>query len=82
MTTLEQLRRRYPANYIPVEQLLTDHLPHIGSVSHLRRKVREGQLDIRIQQIDPSSKRSPWVIYLHNLADWLDRQAAAADDAA
>jgi len=82
MSTLEQLRRRYSANYITAETLLADHLPHIGSVTHLRRKVRTGKLDIKIQQIDPSSNRSPWVIYLHELADWLDRQEAAAANAA
>lgn len=78
MTTLEQLRRRYPGNYITAEQFLADHMPHITRVPHLRRKVREKKLDIQLQQIDPSSNRSPWVIYLHHLADWLDRQEAAA----
>ncbi|MBU0808740.1 MAG: pyocin activator PrtN family protein [Gammaproteobacteria bacterium] len=77
-TTLEQLREQYAASYITAEQLLADHLPHIGSVSHLRRKIRAGHLDIKLQQIDPSSNRSPWIIYLTNLADWLDKQAAAS----
>ena len=37
VTTLEQLRRHYPANYITVQTLLADHLPHITTVAHLRR---------------------------------------------
>ncbi|MCQ4245582.1 hypothetical protein CXK93_12205 [Stutzerimonas decontaminans] len=76
-TTLESLRKRYPGNYITAEQLLADHLPHITTVKHLRRKVRERQLNLKIRQLDPSSNRSPWVIYLHDLADWLDQTAAA-----
>lgn len=76
--TLTQLRRRYSANYITVDTLLADHLPHIGSIGLLRRKIREQKIGITIQQLDPSSRRSPWVVYLHNLADWLDRQEAAA----
>ncbi|MCQ4297472.1 pyocin activator PrtN family protein [Pseudomonas stutzeri] len=76
-TTLESLRSRYPGSYITAEQLLTDHLPHITTVKHLRRKVREGQLNLKIRQLDPSSNRSPWVIYLHDLAEWLDQTAAA-----
>lgn len=79
-TTLEILRSRYPGSYITAEQLLVDYLPHITTVKHLRRKVREGQLDLKIQQLDPSSNRSPWVIHLNNLADWLDQ--IAADQAA
>lgn len=77
-TTLEKLSRQYPRNYITVDQLLADHFPHITTLSHLRRKIRSRQLDIKIQQIDPSSNRSPWIIYLTNLADWLDKQAAAS----
>ncbi|SDF23270.1 pyocin activator PrtN family protein [Phytopseudomonas seleniipraecipitans] len=82
ITTLEQLRQRYAANYITAEQLLADHLPHISSVQHLRRKIREGKLHLQLWQLDASSKRSPWVIYLPQLATWLDRQAEHAANAA
>jgi hypothetical protein len=78
VTTLEQLRRRYEANYITADTLLADHLPHITTLEYLRRRVREQKIDIKIGQLDPTSKRSPWVIYLHDLASWLDRQEAAA----
>ena len=78
MTTLEQLRRHYPANYISVETLLADHLKHIGSVKYLRHKISSGQIEIKIHPLDPSSKRGTWIIYLHDLAEWLDRQEAAA----
>lgn len=78
MSTIEQLRQRYSANYITVDTLLADHLTHIGSCALLRRKIREGKIDIQVQQLDPTSRRSPWVIYLNNLAEWLDRQEAAA----
>lgn len=82
MTTLEQLRRHYPANYITVDVLLADHLKHIGSMKHLRRKITAKHIDIKIQPLDPSSKRGTWIIYLNDLADWLDRQEAAAAKAA
>lgn len=78
VTTLDQLRRHYPANYITVQTLLADHLPHITTVAHLRRLIREQKIDLKIERITPSSKDSPWVVYLRELADWLDRQEAAS----
>lgn len=77
-TTLEQLRARYHANYITADQLLADHLPHISSVRYLRRKCDAGLIGINLRRLDPSSNRSPWVVYLHDLAAWLDNQAAQA----
>ncbi|WP_437881054.1 pyocin activator PrtN family protein [Pseudomonas sp. LRF_L74] len=77
MSLLERLRQEHPAGYITAEEFLAEHLPHITSVPYLRRKIRLGQIDIKLNRIDPTSKRSRWVIYLNHLAEWLDRQTAA-----
>jgi len=79
-TTLEQLRSHYPANYISAEQLLADHMPNIPSLRALRRHVDSGRLDLRLSRAN-DLPGAPWIIYLHHLAAWLDRQAAAADAA-
>ncbi|MDG9928505.1 MULTISPECIES: pyocin activator PrtN family protein [unclassified Pseudomonas] len=76
MNTLEQLRRRYPANYITAEQLLQDHLTDIPSVRALLRQHRTKKIDVPLTR--QRGDRGPWVVFLPQLAEWLDAQAAKA----
>ncbi|MFD2408003.1 pyocin activator PrtN family protein [Azorhizophilus paspali] len=75
------LRRRYGCNYITVEQLLADHLPHLGSLDALRRAIRKGRIDIQISRLD-NSRNARRIVYLHSLADFLDRAEKTAATAA
>jgi len=77
VSTLAQLRQRYPANYITAEQLLADHLPHIKSVRYLRRRIAADNLALPLTRLPPASARSPWIIYLTDLATYLDAQEQA-----
>lgn len=71
-STLELLRRRYGSNYITVERLLLDHLPHIGTEKHLRTEIREGRIDLPLSRLHDSA-RAPLIVYLSHLAAFLDR---------
>lgn len=79
--TLEQLRSHYPANYITVERLLQDHLPHIRSERHLRGEIRAGRLKLKLNRLHDSN-RAPLIVYLTDLADFLDLAETAAANAA
>lgn len=80
-STLELLRRRYGCNYITVERLLLDHLPHIGTEKHLREAIRTGRLQLRLDRLD-DSRKAPGIIYLSTLADFLDQAEKTAATAA
>lgn len=80
-STLELLRRRYGCNYITVEQLLRDHLPHIGTERHLRAAIRAGRVDLSLSRLHEST-RAPRIVYLRHLAEFLERAEQAATDVA
>jgi len=80
-TTLQLLRQRYRCNYITVDQLLQEHLPHIGSERTLREAIRAGSLPLRLDRLH-DSRKAPRIVYLHNLADFLDQRETAATTAA
>lgn len=80
-STLQLLRRRYGCNYITVEQLLQDHLPHIGSERTLREAIRAGALQLRLDRLH-DSRKAKRIVYLHNLAAFLDQAEKTAATAA
>lgn len=71
MTTLEQLKLRYSANYIHLGTLLQDHFTHITSEEHFLRKVKEGKIKIKVNHLT-ASRRSPRIVFLSELARYLD----------
>lgn len=71
MTTLEQLKRRYTLPYLTLAEVRAEHLPHIKTDRHLLRLITEGTVDLHPSQLHESA-RAPRVIYLPDLARWLD----------
>ncbi|WP_309475182.1 pyocin activator PrtN family protein [Pseudomonas sp. B21-044] len=45
----------------------------MGSDRYFRTLVRKGRIDLQLSKIEPSGK-AQIVVYLHNLAAYLDRQ--------
>ncbi|WP_338120798.1 pyocin activator PrtN family protein [Azotobacter chroococcum] len=80
-STLQLLRQRYRCNYITVEQLLQDHLPHISNKRHLLAEIRAGRIAIPLGRLHDSI-RAPRIIYLNHLADFLDQAEKTAATAA
>ena len=70
-STLAMLRRRYGSICIPLEQVRDEYAPHLGTVTLLLRRIREGKIQLRVCKGDWGGRRCK-VVYLHDLAAWLD----------
>ncbi len=76
-TTLDQLRKRYTRNYVTLSEFRTDYMPHINNEDHLLRILRSHPQTLNVSKLH-ASQRAPYIIYLRDLAIWLDAQEAAA----
>jgi hypothetical protein len=81
MSTLEQLKRRYSLPYLTLEQVRVEHLPHIKTNRHLLRLIKDGEVALHPSRLHQST-RAPRVIYLPDLARWLDAGMQQASKAA
>lgn len=72
ISTLSRLRRQYPGEYITVDQLLSDHLQHLGSLRALRNAQRNGRIKLDLYRLR-GGRRAPLIVYLTDLADYLDQ---------
>lgn len=79
--TLQLLRQRYRSNHITVEQLLQDHLPHLGSLDALRRAINAGRVPLTLRRLG-AGRKAPQIVNLTELADFIDQSTAAASQAA
>lgn len=70
-STLAMLRRHYGAICVPLEVVRRDYLSHLKMPS-LLRALREKRILLRVVVVDWGGVRQR-VVYLHDLADFLDR---------
>lgn len=75
--TRSQLQRRYSRNYITLDEFMTDHMPHVTSQDHLLRTMAKHPVQLKISRLHRSQKAQR-IIFLSDLADWLDRVETAA----
>lgn len=61
---------------IPLEEVCRDYFSHLP-VNKFLHKIGTGQIRIPVVQMEPSQK-SHKGIYIHDLADYIDRQHEAA----
>lgn len=71
-TTLDQLIRRYDRPCLPLDEVRAEWLSHIESERHLLEEIRKGTIGLRYTRLH--SRRSTPMVYLHDLASWLDAQ--------
>lgn len=76
MTTLEQLQRRYTRPYVTLEELRTDHVPHVTTDKGMLRLIRSGDVPVRTHRLIARTRASV-VIPLHSVAEWLDAKLHA-----
>ncbi|MFT0212861.1 pyocin activator PrtN family protein [Pseudomonas sp. F1_0610] len=81
MTTLEQLQKKYSCNFITLEHFREQFMPHIENQRHLILQLNEDAIRLPINKLN-SSRKAPKIIYLRDLAKWLDQKEAAAYKAA
>ena len=70
-STLGMLRIRYGEVCIPLEVVRREYFPEIGSTRYLLQVIRSGQIKLRVVRSDWGG-RTQRVVYLHDLADFLD----------
>lgn len=85
MTTLDQLRRQFSSPCPTLAQVMTQYFPHIESEKHMLTEIREGRIDLRVSK-HHSTRKAPHIVYLTDLAAFIDRNdpsnKPAADQAA
>ncbi|MFT0865959.1 pyocin activator PrtN family protein [Pseudomonas sp. CAM1A] len=74
MSTLDQLRSEWTTPCPTLSAVRERYFPHIGSDRRFRALVNKGAIPLKLTKLHNSAK-APHVIYLHDLAHYLDRQA-------
>lgn len=75
--TLDQLRRQFATPCPTLAAVRQEFFPHIQTDKHLLAEIRKGRIKLIAKRIHQSS-RAPWVVYLHDLADYLDAHPGKA----
>lgn len=74
MNTLEQLRAQWTTPCPTLTAVREHYFPHIRSDRRFRELIQKGVIDLPLKKLHNSAK-AQHVIYLHDLADYLDAQA-------
>lgn len=77
ISTHSQLARRYTRNYITLDEFRADHMPHISNESHLLRVLASHPVSLRVTRLH-DSQRAQRIVFLTDLAEWLDQIETAA----
>lgn len=70
-STYQQLQRRYDRPCLPLDDVRREYLPHISSDEYLMEAIRTGTIRLRYVRLG-GSRLGPPVVYLRDLATWLD----------
>ncbi|MEK2608472.1 pyocin activator PrtN family protein [Pseudomonas shirazensis] len=81
MSTLDQLRNEWSTPCPSLTEVRERYFPHIRSDRRFRELINRGEIPLTLSKLHDSAK-APHVIYLHNLAKYLDRQADPATQTA
>ncbi|UVM65304.1 pyocin activator PrtN family protein [Pseudomonas sp. B21-009] len=75
--TLAQLRRQWTTPCPTLREVREHYFPHIKTDQHLRKLINKGRIQLKLIKPD-HSVRAEYVVYLHELAAYLDAQAHSA----
>jgi hypothetical protein len=74
---LNQLRSEFATPCPTLSAVRERYFSHIASDRYLLRKINAGAIQLKVTRLGGSSKGQP-VVYLHDLADYLDMQRSKA----
>lgn len=74
MTTLDQLRQQWPTPCPTMTAVREHYFPHIQTDRRFRELVRDGRIKLKLTKLH-NSARAQHVVYLNDLAAYLDAQA-------
>ncbi|WP_122524621.1 pyocin activator PrtN family protein [Pseudomonas viridiflava] len=72
--TLNQLRDQFATPCPTLGTVRERYFSHISSDRYLLRKINAGRINLKVTRLGGSNKGQP-VVYLHDLAAYLDAQA-------
>lgn len=72
--TLEQLRRQFATPCPSLTDVREQYFTHIRTDRHLLSEIKAGKIKLVVKRLHSSVRAKP-VVYLHDLADYLDAQA-------
>jgi hypothetical protein len=81
MSTYDQLLKEWSTPCPTLTEIRERYFPHIGSDRYFKTLINKGRIDLQVSKIEPSGKAQN-VVYLHNLAAYLDRQAERSTQSA
>lgn len=86
MSTYQLLMRRYSRPCLTLDEVRAEYLPNINSMEYLLKRIDGGHIGLRYTRLRGAPKAKS-VVYLQDLAAWLDAQNpnlqnSAADQAA
>lgn len=76
MNTTFLLLAQHEQTLIPVETVAAAYFGMDEKA--FTRRVGRGEIALPIVRMDPTSQKSPRVVHVQDLADWIDRQRASA----
>lgn len=79
--TYELLMKRYAKIYLTLDEVRAEYLPHINSMKYLLSRIDGGHIALRYTRLRGAPKAKS-VVYLQDLADWLDAQNPNLKDSA
>ncbi|WP_339521774.1 pyocin activator PrtN family protein [Pseudomonas sp. EL_65y_Pfl2_R96] len=73
--TLDQLRRQFATPCPSLTAVREHYFTHIRTDRYLLSEIKAGRIQLVVTRLHNSARAKP-VVYLHNLAAYLDAQAA------
>lgn len=73
-TTIDQLRKEWPTPCPTLSAVRQRYFSHITSDRYLLRRISAGRISLKVTRLGGSAKGTA-VVYLHDLAAYLDAQA-------
>lgn len=71
--TLDQLRNQWTTPCPTLTAVREHYFPHIKTDRRFRELIQKGEINLTLKKLH-SSTRAQYVIYLHDLAEYLDEQ--------
>jgi hypothetical protein len=75
--TLDQLRKQFATPCPSLTAVREQYFAHIRTDRYLLSEIKAGRIQLIVTRLHCSARAKP-VVYLHNLADYLDAQATKA----
>lgn len=72
--TLDLLRKQFATPCPTLAAVRENYFSHIRTDRHLLTEIKKGRIKLTVKRLHDSTRAKP-VVYLHDLADYLDAQA-------